>query len=117
MKVSVIGCGRWGSFIAWYLARQGMDVTLYGRKDSARFAALVRDGRNEYVNLSDVRLTSDLSAAARADVLAVAVSSGGLRAVLKELSPLGLPEKKVVLCMKGVEETSGKRLSEVMVEQ
>lgn len=117
MKVSVIGCGRWGSFIAWYLARQGMDVTLYGRKDSARFAALVRDGRNEYVNLTGVRLTSDLSAAARADVLAVAVSSGGLRAVLKELSPLGLPEKKVVLCMKGVEETSGKRLSEVAAEE
>ena len=34
MKITVIGCGRWGSFIAWYLQRIGHDVTLYGRPSS-----------------------------------------------------------------------------------
>ena len=31
MKATVIGCGRWGSFIAWYLRKIGHEVTLYGQ--------------------------------------------------------------------------------------
>ena len=34
MKITVIGPGRWGSFIAWYLDSIGHDVTLYGRVSS-----------------------------------------------------------------------------------
>ena len=30
MKITVIGCGRWGSFIAWYLDKVGHSVSLYG---------------------------------------------------------------------------------------
>ena len=30
MKISVLGCGRWGSFIAWYLNKNGHDVTSFG---------------------------------------------------------------------------------------
>lgn len=31
MNITVIGCGRWGSFIAWYLDRINNNVTLYGK--------------------------------------------------------------------------------------
>ena len=34
MKITVIGCGRWGSFIAWYLNKVGHEVMLYGRSNS-----------------------------------------------------------------------------------
>ena len=34
MKITVIGCGRWGSLITWYLDRMGHDVTLYGMADA-----------------------------------------------------------------------------------
>ena len=35
MKITVIGCGRWGSLITWYLAeKRGQEVTLYGRETS-----------------------------------------------------------------------------------
>ena len=37
MKIAVIGCGRWGSFIAWYLDKIGNEVTLYGRESSEIF--------------------------------------------------------------------------------
>ena len=30
MKISVLGCGRWGSFIAWYLCNKGYDVCSWG---------------------------------------------------------------------------------------
>ena len=32
MKISVLGCGRWGTFIAWYLDKIGHQITLYGRE-------------------------------------------------------------------------------------
>ena len=43
MNVSVLGCGRWGSFIAWYLNKLGFSVTLWGRPGSARLKALLRN--------------------------------------------------------------------------
>ena len=36
-KISVIGCGRWGCFLAWYLGRLNHQVTLYGRENSKKF--------------------------------------------------------------------------------
>ena len=29
MNITVIGCGRWGTFIAWYLDSIGHNVKLY----------------------------------------------------------------------------------------
>ena len=40
MKVSVLGCGRWGSFISWYMNRIGNKVLTFGRKDSESFKKL-----------------------------------------------------------------------------
>lgn len=37
MNATVIGCGRWGSFIAWYLDNLGYNVMLYGREESEHF--------------------------------------------------------------------------------
>ena len=41
MKITVIGCGRWGTFIAWYLDKIGHSVSLYGRKSSAHMQKLI----------------------------------------------------------------------------
>ena len=38
MNITVIGCGRWGSFLTWYLDRMGHQTTLYGRPDSPHMA-------------------------------------------------------------------------------
>ena len=40
MNATVLGCGRWGSFIAWYLNKLGFSVTLWGRPGSSRLKAL-----------------------------------------------------------------------------
>ena len=34
MKISVLGAGRWGTFIAWYLNIIGNEVNVYGRSAS-----------------------------------------------------------------------------------
>ena len=51
MKISVLGCGRWGSFIGWYVATHGHDVYQWGIEGDYTFDILKNEGKNEYVEL------------------------------------------------------------------
>ena len=118
MKVSVLGCGRWGSFISWYLASQGIDTTVWGRENSRSFTVLKETGENEYVKLNkDIRLTSDLEeAVSSAEMLIISIKSQGLRGLAAKAKEFGGDKKPIILCMKGLEEDTGKRLTEIMLE-
>ncbi len=118
MKITVIGCGRWGSLIAWYLDKIGQEVTLYGRAGSRHMEAFLATRGNGLLVLPErVRLCTDLKeATAAAEVLILSVPSQGLRGLMGELSALELRGRGIVLCMKGIEIGSGKRLSQVARE-
>ncbi len=120
MNITVIGCGRWGSLIAWYLAsRRGHEVTLYGRPSSAHMQRFLRERCNDLLTLPDnVRLSTALTDCLRPETETVIISIGaqGLRALMAELSAFDLRGKTVVLCMKGIEADTGKRLTEVVGE-
>ena len=61
MKITVIGCGRWGSFVAWYLNSIGHDVTLYGRETSEKFNRILSSRSNGMLDFDkNMGLTSDL---------------------------------------------------------
>lgn len=114
MNITVIGCGRWGSFIAWYLDKIGHTVFLYGRRESARMRALLETRSNGLVTMPEtLTLTTDLCAAADSDIIVISVHSQGLRVLMRELAPLNLQNKIFVLCMKGIEIETGMRLSEI----
>ena len=118
MKVSVLGCGRWGSFIAWYLNKIGKEVVLWGREGSPRFEALRATRRNPVISFEEsILLTSDLSRALESATVILAISAQQLRGFCKRLSACPLEGKTLVLCMKGLEISSGKRLSEVVEEE
>jgi glycerol-3-phosphate dehydrogenase (NAD(P)+) len=119
MKITVIGCGRWGSFIARYLAETGHAVTLYGRAGSARMQELLASRSNQSMTLPDsVSLLTDLpSALEGAEILVISINSQGLRALLREVRAAGYAGGTVVLCMKGLEVGSGKRLSVIAEEE
>ncbi len=118
MNFSVLGCGRWGSFISWYLARKGFSVTEWGRKGSQSLEELKNTGKNEYVELGDkVFLTDDLEyALTSADYIVISIKSQGLRDLAKQIKSLGGDKKTIILCMKGIEIETGKRLTEIMTE-
>jgi len=118
MKISVLGCGRWGSFLAWYLDNIGHNVKLWGLENGETFKILKDTGKNEYVTLSaGIELTADLEyAASMSDVLIISINSQGLREFIKTVTPFKISNKKFVLCMKGIEDHTGKRLSEILVE-
>ena len=118
MKVTIIGCGRWGSLITWYLDRLGHDVTLYGRASSRHMQGFLETRRNDLLTLPEsVALSTDIACVKDAEVIIVSIDSQGLRRLLvEELAPLGLKNKIFVLCMKGLEIGTGKRLSEIVEE-
>ncbi len=118
MKVSVLGCGRWGSFIGWYLSSFNHQVYQWGRSGRTSFEQLKNDRKNEYVTLNDsVVLTDDLSKAVNhAEVILISISAQQLRSLLTDVAKLDIKGKIICLCMKGVESDTGKRLSEVAIE-
>lgn len=119
MKISVLGCGRWGSFIAWYQATVlKNDVILYGEEGRQSFDILKRDGKNEYVALDkSITLVSDLRyALENSDYIIISISSQSLREFMEKVIEYPVHDKTFILCMKGLEVTTGKRLSQVMIE-
>ncbi|MDX2431265.1 MAG: NAD(P)H-dependent glycerol-3-phosphate dehydrogenase [Bacteroides sp.] len=115
-RTTVIGSGRWGSFLAWYSASCGHETILYGRPSSKRFKELKSTRRNEYLELPDaVELCDDINKAlAHSDYLLIAISSQALSAFCEQLAPDLLAGTTMVLCMKGLEQNTGTRLTRVV---
>lgn len=117
-KYTVAGSGRWGSFLAWYCDKAGQQTTLLGRKGSENFAALCRTRQNAYLQFPpSIRLTDDDTALRDADRVIISVGAQNLRDYLTRERVAYLQDKPVILCMKGLEENSGKRLTQVAIEQ
>lgn len=115
LKIIVIGCGRWGSFIGWYLDHIGHDVTLYGLSEAPSFQKLLADRKNEYISLTPtIGLTTNIDETKNKDVIIISVNSQSLRSVCHELKDIGLKDKTIVLCMKGIEIETGDRLTEIV---
>ena len=117
MKIGVAGCGRWGSLITWYLDRKGHDVTLYGRASSLHMQRFLSERKNDLLTLPEsVSLSTDLSVMKDAEVIIIAIASQSLRAFLSQLAAMNIKDKIIVLCMKGIEIETTKRLSEIVEE-
>ena len=106
MNITVLGCGRWGSFHAWYANHIGHKVTLWGRPGSKHLQELKDHHANEYLNLPDtVSLTDDLTEALNfADTIIISISAQQLRAFCGQIKNIaGFSHKRYILCMKGLE--------------
>ena len=117
MKITVIGCGRWGSLITWYLDRMGHDVTLYGMADAPEMQRFLETRQNDLLALPEsIRLTTDITDVPSGEVIIISIPSQALSGLMEELQPLALRDKTIVLCMKGIEISTGRRLSEIATQ-
>ncbi|MGN0460094.1 MAG: NAD(P)H-dependent glycerol-3-phosphate dehydrogenase [Ruminococcus sp.] len=116
MNISVLGCGRWGSCIAWYLDKIGHNVLSGGLENAPEFIALKNNRKNDYLSYPDsIEVSSDLKySVERAEVIVISISCQHLREYMTDISKYSLEGKTIVLCMKGIEESTGKRLSQVV---
>jgi glycerol-3-phosphate dehydrogenase (NAD(P)+) len=117
--IGIVGGGAWGTALAVVAARAGRRVTLVGR-NAAAIAALRE--RRENPRLPGVKLdasiaaTGDVLAIVASEILLLAVPAQALRTTLAGFAPHLMAGTPVVICAKGLEHDTGKRLSEVVAE-
>ena len=121
MDITVVGCGRWGSCIAWYCSSvKNHNVTLYGQSGSPDYERLRDTRRNDYIELPvEIEMTDNLeAAAARAEVIIVSIGAQNFRNFLREFkSKCSVSGKIFVLCMKGIEAATGCRLTTIFHQE
>ncbi|HEY5752381.1 MAG TPA: NAD(P)H-dependent glycerol-3-phosphate dehydrogenase [Chthoniobacterales bacterium] len=121
MKAAVIGAGGWGTALAMLLARNGSQVTLWGR-DPGLVNTLARTRENSaylpgVILPADIELTSDLAHISKAELLVVVTPSVAIRSISEKLAAIGLSKNAVLLsCTKGIEFDSGKRMTQILSE-
>jgi glycerol-3-phosphate dehydrogenase (NAD(P)+) len=118
---AVIGAGGWGTALASLWARQRHSVVLWGH--NAERADLLRSTRVNDTYLPGVRLpdsvevTSDLRECANADLIVFVTPSVALRDVAKQLRAVQPnPRATLLSCTKGIEHTTGMRMTEILAE-
>ncbi len=118
-KISVIGCGRWGTFLGWYAANYCVDgVYMYDLKTSPNFIELRDTRKNSYLSLSDnMEITDSLEKVLENDDIIISIGAQHFRSLCKELNCYNLNGKNFLLAMKGLEEPSAKILHDVMKEE
>jgi glycerol-3-phosphate dehydrogenase (NAD(P)+) len=119
--ITVLGGGAWGTALACMTVRAGHTVRLWAR-DPATVDAINRKHENpRYLPgiplEADLRATGDAAAALdRAEIVLAVVPAQTLRGVLAEVAS-HIPAKcPLVLCAKGIEQDTGRLLSDVASE-
>ncbi|MBQ8762322.1 MAG: NAD(P)H-dependent glycerol-3-phosphate dehydrogenase [Clostridia bacterium] len=116
MNISVLGCGRWGTFIAYYLS-DNHNVILWGRENSKKMLQLKTTRQNDYLKLKDnIVLSTDLNSAMQNEIIVISILTQELSNLMTQLKNYDLNKHKFVLCMKGIESSTGKRISEILIE-
>jgi glycerol-3-phosphate dehydrogenase (NAD(P)+) len=119
IRAAILGAGSWGTALAVHLARAGVSAVLWARRPET--AAAIDAARENPAYLPGCRLpdglrvTGDLpSALAGRGLVIFAAPAQATRALLGAAAPHLDPTADLVLASKGLEESSGLRLSEVL---
>ena len=86
--------------------------------DDEIFRNLQKYRKNEYLSLPEnIEITSSLDRALISDFIVISISCQNLRDFAKKLNKHFLKGKTIILAMKGLEEKTGERLSQVVSEE
>jgi glycerol-3-phosphate dehydrogenase (NAD(P)+) len=117
MKLGIIGGGAWGTALAQVASAAGSETLLWAIEPEVVEAVNSRHENPLFlpgVSLNpSIAATADLSALGACDVLLAVTPAQHMRSILEQ-APVG--GKPLVLCAKGIEESTGKLLHEVARE-
>jgi glycerol-3-phosphate dehydrogenase (NAD(P)+) len=118
MRVGVVGGGSWGTTIA-ALTAANTPTVLWCRRETQAATINTEHGNPDYLGTfvlpENLRATSSIEEiAGESDVLVMAVPSHGFREVLESAATFVRPWVPIVSLTKGLEQTSLKRMSEVV---
>lgn len=119
-KVCVLGAGSWGTAQALVLHQNGFRTAIWGKTDEVALITADRENRRYLPGLAlpeEIIITANLAEAIEdARMVIVAVPSQAVREVLQLLRPLYQPKIILVNTAKGIEISSGMRLSQVAAD-
>jgi glycerol-3-phosphate dehydrogenase (NAD(P)+) len=119
-SMGVIGAGAWGTALAQTCRLAGRRVRLWARRGEV--AQEINSAHTNTGLLPGIILdpgvvaTTSLADVADCDVVLMVVPAQHVRTVAAELAPLLAPSKPVLICAKGLEQATGKRLGAVLEE-
>ena len=121
MKITVLGAGSWGTTLAMLLANKGHEVRLWAhRPEFARALEADRENKRYLKGVlfpDNLRVVENLhDAVETAEMIVTAVPSHALRETAAAFAHLPLDGKIIVNVAKGIEQHTGKRMSEVLLE-
>lgn len=118
--IGVIGGGAWGTALAQAVAKTGLQVTLWAREPEV--VESITEACENRVFLPGIalnpaiRAVKDLGELANVDLALVVTPAQHMRATLEAFAPHQREGAPLILCSKGIEQTSLKLMSEVMAE-
>lgn len=120
-RIAVMGAGSWGTTVAKVIADAGFEVILWSRRDEVANEINETKRNSDYLPGIDLpknlTATSDLEAALRdAEQIYLAIPSQSLRESLSSWKTFIPKNATLISLIKGLEQGSGLRMSEVMVQ-
>lgn len=124
MKISILGTGRWASNIAGLLLKNQHEVMSWEKIfDDIPESDFYKYGKNAYIDLSGYKENGELSfthnlakALKYGEIVFISILSQKVDELFKRIEHIeGHDSKKYVIAMKGVEATTGRTLSEILI--
>jgi glycerol-3-phosphate dehydrogenase (NAD(P)+) len=119
-SVGIAGAGAWGTALAVTARRAGRDVRIWAYE--LETIVDINEAHRNGIYLPGVTLDRSIKATARfkeiadCDLLLLATPAQLIRPVSRELAPYVRDGQPVVICAKGIEQTTGKLMSQVVAE-
>ena len=119
-SIGVIGAGAWGTALAQTAAKAGRGVTLWSFEQDVTDAVNAKHENTIYlpdVKLSEaIEATTSISDLDACDAILAVAPAQHLRRVLEAFLPYARPGLPIILCAKGIEQSSLSMMTQVLKE-
>lgn len=118
--IGIVGGGAWGTALGTVAARAGREVILWAREPEV--AAAINERRENTLFLpgvplpTGIRAVNDLAALARVDAVLMVAPAQHMRTVATQLNGHLKASVPAVICAKGIEQSTGALMSEVLAD-
>ena len=117
---SLIGCGRWGTFLGWYSVNYAKfdNVDMYDIPTSPNFIELKETRKNSYLCMTNnMILHENIEDVLQNDFIIISIGCQHFRSLCKQLNGYNIAGKTFLLAMKGLEESTAKTMYQIMREE
>jgi glycerol-3-phosphate dehydrogenase (NAD(P)+) len=118
--VGIVGAGAWGTALGMSARRAGRDVLIWAYEPET--IAEINEAHRNSLYLPGfaldpaIKATARLNEVAACDLLLMATPAQELRAIAGEFAPFIPPDQPLVIGAKGIEQSTGQLLSEIVAE-